>query len=48
MARIRQALTRFHLWVGEKLGLTHYRNCHDCIHRVDCSDYNLVMCDLYL
>ena len=46
--KIRRRLTRIHLWIGEALGLTHYRNCHDCIHRADCSDVNLVLCDLYL
>ena len=28
--RIRNWLTRAHLWVGEHLGLTHYRNCWSC------------------
>lgn len=32
MARIRRTLTRLHLWIGEKLGLTHYSNCHNCRH----------------
>lgn len=48
MARIRKALTRLHLWIGEKLGLTHYRNCHGCAHRDSSSDMELVWCDLYL
>lgn len=48
MIFVRTKLVRLHLWIGERLGLTHYRNCHDCIHRADCSDYSLVICDLYL
>ena len=28
--KIMRALTRLHLWLGELLGLTHYRSCYDC------------------
>ena len=49
MTRIRKALIRLHLWIGEKLGLTHYRNCHDCAHCVkEVSEPSLIWCDLYL
>lgn len=48
MKKIKQVLTRIHLWVGETLGLTHYRNCHSCVHRDDTSDMELVWCDLYM
>ena len=44
---IKGRLTKFHLWIGEAIGLTHYRNCHDCTHCADCSYENLVLCDLY-
>lgn len=30
--RVKDQLTQVHLWVGELLGLTHYRNCWDCVH----------------
>lgn len=50
MGKIRHALTRAHLWIGEVLGLTHYRNCHGCEH---CKSYkelgpNIIGCDLHL
>lgn len=50
MTMIRKLLTRLHLWVGEALGLTHYRNCHTCKH---CKAYgelgpSIIGCDLYL
>lgn len=48
MARIRRAFTRLHLWIGEMLGLTHYRNCHHCKHCDASSEPALVWCDLYL
>lgn len=43
-------LTRIHLWVGEVLGLTHYRNCWSCGH---CREFEgderaIVLCDLCL
>lgn len=41
-------LTRAYLWVGEALGLTHYRNCHDCRHCDPSSEPALVWCDLCL
>lgn len=44
---IKRMLTAIHLWVGELLGLTHYRNCHTCLHRSDESTCELVWCDLY-
>lgn len=28
---IRRRATRIHLWLGEVFGLTHYRNCWDCV-----------------
>ena len=48
MIKVRHALTRIHLWVGEKLGLTHYRNCYLCSHCDESSEPALVWCDLYL
>lgn len=46
---IRSKLVRFHIWIGEKLGLTHYRNCHDCTHcDKEVSEPWLIWCDLYL
>lgn len=46
---IMQALTRAHLWLGEAIGLTYYRNCHSCTH---CHKYGdcgpeTVGCDIY-
>ena len=32
MGAIRHRLTRIHLWIGEALGLTHYRSCWSCRH----------------
>ena len=46
--RVRRVATRLHLWIGEKLGLTHYRNCHTCKHCDALSKPDLVWCDLYL
>lgn len=46
--RIKRAFVRFHLWIGEKLGLTHYRNCHTCGHCDKASEPSLVWCDLYM
>lgn len=45
---IRNMATRAHLWIGEALGLTHYRNCHTCVHRAPESEMTLVWCDQYL
>ena len=47
---MRRLFARFHLWLGERLGLTHYRNCWDCkhCHAVSETDHGLIMCDLYL
>jgi hypothetical protein len=45
---LRDALVRLHIWIGERLGLTHYRNCHTCKHRADSSSAELVWCDLDL
>jgi hypothetical protein len=36
MGVIRHRLTRIHLWIGEALGLTHYRSCWGCCH---CKEY---------
>ena len=49
MRRIRYRLTRIHLWIGEKLGLTHYRNCHSCkhCHRYEELGPELIGCDVY-
>lgn len=44
----KHAATRLHLWIGEFLGLTHYRNCHTCVHRDKHSSDALVWCDLLL
>ena len=46
--RAKHAVTRLHLWIGELLGLTHYRNCHTCAHRDKHSSDALVWCDLLL
>lgn len=50
MSRLKSALTRLHLWIGESLGLTHYRNCHGCRHCRDFEDLGpaFIGCDLYL
>ena len=45
---IKGKLTRIYLWIGEALGLTHYRNCHNCGHCDKASEPALVWCDLYL
>lgn len=46
--RFKQRLTCIHCWIGEHLDLTHYRNCHSCVHRDESSDPDLIWCDLYL
>lgn len=45
---LRSSLVRAHVWVGEALGLTHYRNCHGCVHCDEASEPGLVWCALYL
>jgi len=47
--RLKSALTRLHLWIGESLGLTHYRNCYGCKHCRDLHDkWHFIGCALYL
>ena len=48
MGKIRNALATLYIRIGETLGFIHLRNCHTCVHRADCSDVDLVLCDLYL
>lgn len=50
VGRMRRALTRAHLWVGEHLGLTRYDTCWNCSHCVELDplDHSIVCCGLYL
>ena len=45
---IRQRLSWLHLKIGEKLGLTKYRNCWDCehCHDIDYDTKFMMLCDL--
>lgn len=45
---IRQRISRLHLWIGEALGLTKYRNCWHCKHcrEFDADTKGIVLCDL--
>ena len=48
MSAIKHRLTRIHLWIGEALGLTHYKSCWGCghCHEFDKRNRDIILCDV--
>ena len=45
---IMRKFASLHLWVGEVLGFTHYRNCYRCKYCVPSDEMGFVWCSKYV